>query len=94
MFCDEPLVPEGSPHSFGFYPRFVVKLTSPEAHAGRQVQLILRSGKPDNRSGSAKNHVGKPCTVELPNDFLAGPYKTYGYWSDPHLLILPKPRKQ
>lgn len=94
MFCDQPFVPKGSPHSLGFYPRFVVKLTSPEAHVGRQVEFILRGGKPENRSGSTKNHVGKPCTVELPNDFLAGQYKKYADYSDPHLIILPKPRKQ
>jgi hypothetical protein len=93
-FCDYPLVPEGVPHSIGVYPRFVIKLRAPKSHAGRLVTIILRHAGFENRSGSKTNLVGKPCSLELPADFLAGKFTTFHGWPDPRLTVhAPKPAR-
>ena len=92
VYCDHDVVGGGDPSSIGSYPWFRIKITSPRTYNGRELEIIYQSGDYGNQSGDPDNHAGKPCTVELPKDFLDGTYKTI-IGDSVRRLVIHRPRR-
>ncbi|MCP4675367.1 MAG: hypothetical protein GY854_07660 [Deltaproteobacteria bacterium] len=72
MYSDRESVTERSDASWESYPWMKILLTDPVGFNGREIEIIFKSGEYSNPPSTKDSHIGKPCSVDLPLDFLKG----------------------